>query len=87
MKQHNLGAPSAICQAPDLAYGVREPFHMGDSDMPRSDADYREYKFLARFPVAEHADVYSARAAARAKFGPKANAFYTARYWVAYVIR
>lgn len=83
--QRTFSAPTLVT-APELAYGRPDVFHMGHHDYPREDGEYREYKFLGRMPIAAHADLASAKLAAKEKYGPRASAFWTPRWWVAFVI-
>lgn len=86
MKLNNLGAPKLIT-APELAYRRPDAYHAGADFTPRKDdLPYREYKFLGRLPL-QSEDGRLARTAAKAKYGPGANVFRTARYWVVYEVR
>ncbi len=73
--------------APALAYGHRRAFDMATDSFPSADFDYRSYKRLGNIAVNETDDAHTVRARARAKYGPRADVFRTARYWIVYVIR
>jgi hypothetical protein len=84
-----------LCMAPAIAYGHVHVHDMGRGDDHfGSDAepllaeivDYRQYVFLGRLPIGLYTETAEAKAAARAKYGPDAKAFATARYWVCYRI-
>lgn len=82
----NLGAPTV--QAPELAYRRPDVYQDGLATAPRNDEmPYKDYVFLGRIPVNENEGTQAATAIAKAKYGPKAKVFQTARYWIAYEIR
>jgi hypothetical protein len=83
----NLGAPAARVLCPAIAFGHHDVFDMGRHDYPHNEPDYREYRFLGRLPIGAYTETRTARVAAQAKFGPRANVFLTARYWVVHEIR
>jgi hypothetical protein len=85
LKLNNLGAPKLIT-APEIAYRRPDAYHSGADFTPRKDdLPYREYKFLGRLPPVDDARI--ARSQAKAKYGPRANVFRTARHWVVYEVR
>ncbi len=85
--KHSLGEPQPM-PVPDVAYGRDDVYHMGTDDAPRQDVDYRQYKFLGRYPVRSNMgdSTTKVRARARKQYGPRANVFMTARWWVVYEV-
>lgn len=84
----DLGAPKMVF-APAIAYGHTDAFHIGIDSYPREKIEYRQYKFLGRIKPRETDDFNKMDVLdeARAKFGPRADVYRTARFWVVFEIQ